>query len=275
MPPRGMHVDARADYNVPVRHRHVRYFQRPYADCLALQLNLPSAGTQNMTTDTLFTWSSGKDSALALGRLLSSPDARVTGLLTTITEGYDRVSMHGVRRELLELQAAHLGLPLSLVTIPQSSTNDDYETRMRAELLRQKASGVSAVAFGDINLADLRRYREEKLESVGLPAVFPLWDEDTTTLAEELIREGYQVTITCVDSQAFAGTGQSAEAFVGRRFDRAFLQDLPATVDPCGENGEFHTFVSAAPSFREPIPIKVGQKLLRDDRFWFCDLLPD
>ncbi|MFH1567647.1 MAG: ATP-binding protein [Gemmatimonadota bacterium] len=227
-----------------------------------------------MPTDVLFTWSSGKDSALALARLLRSPEHRVTGLLTTVTEGYDRVSMHGVRRQLLEQQAERLGLPLSLVTIPQQADNDIYETRMRAELLRHREAGVTTVAFGDIFLADLRRYREEKLASVELEAVFPLWQQDTTALADELISQGYEVTITCVDSQAFADTGKSAEAFAGRRFDRQFLADLPASVDPCGENGEFHTFVSAAPIFRASISVTVGGKLLRDERFWFCDVVP-
>ena len=227
-----------------------------------------------MTTNVLFTWSSGKDSALSLHRLLQDPDVEVTGLLTMVTAGYDRVSMHGVRRELLEQQAERIGLPLSLVTIPQQCEFEDYEKLMREALDEQKTQGVEAVAFGDIFLEDLRKFREEKLAQVGLPALFPIWKESTTDLAEELIASGFVTTITCADREAFAGTGISAEEIVGRRLDRELLSALPDSIDPCGENGEFHSFVREAPIFREPIRVTVGERVLRDERFWFCDLLP-
>jgi diphthamide synthase (EF-2-diphthine--ammonia ligase) len=145
---------------------------------------------------------------------------------------------------------------------------------MQEALDEQKTRGVEAVAFGDIFLEDLRKYREEKLAQVGLPALFPIWKEKTTDLAEELISSGFVTTITCADSEAFAGTGVSAEDIVGRQLNRSLLADLPDVIDPCGENGEFHSFVHEAPIFREPIPITVGEKVLRDERFWFCDLVP-
>lgn len=228
-----------------------------------------------MTTKVLFTWSSGKDSALSLHRLQQDQTIEVSGLLTTVTAGYDRVSMHGVRRELLEQQAERIGLPLHLVTIPQTCTSEDYERLMQTALEEQKALGVEAVAFGDIFLEDLRRFREEKLALVGLPALFPIWKEDTTALAEEMINSGFVTTITCADSEAFAGTGVSAEAIVGRQLDHSLLADLPASIDPCGENGEFHSFVHEGPIFNSSIPVVIGEKVLRDERFWYCDLLPN
>jgi diphthamide synthase (EF-2-diphthine--ammonia ligase) len=141
-------------------------------------------------------------------------------------------------------------------------------------MTEQKQSGIDAVGFGDIFLEDLRHYREQKLAELELPALFPIWQEATTDLAQQLIELGFAATITCADSQAFEGTGVSAEDIVGRRIDASLLRDLPAGIDPCGENGEFHSFVHAGPIFREPIPVSTGEKVLRDERFWYCDVLP-
>lgn len=183
----------------------------------------------------LLSWSGGKDAALALYELQRSEKHEVTGLLTTVTREYDRISMHGVRRVLLERQAESLHLPLEVVFISKSNSEKEYERAMRAAMEKQLAAGVTAVAFGDIFLEDVRRYREDKLSSIGIEAVFPLWDRDTTELAHSFMHLGFEAVVTCVDSEALD------PAFVGRDFDLQFLTDLPPEVDPCGENGEFHT----------------------------------
>ena len=217
----------------------------------------------------LVSWSGGKDGAVALGEVLKERRYRVAALLTTVTEDYDRTSMHGVRRCLLERQVESLGFPLELVTISRNATNAEYEEKMGQLLERYRVLGVTSVVFGDIFLEDLRRYREEKLAQVGMTAVFPLWKRDTRELAHSLAPQGFRAITTCVDAHALD------PKFVGRMIDEHFLTELPESVDPCGENGEFHSFVYDAPIFRRPISFTVGETVLRENRFCFCDLIPN
>ncbi|MBW1923429.1 MAG: adenine nucleotide alpha hydrolase [Deltaproteobacteria bacterium] len=216
----------------------------------------------------LLCWSGGKDSAMALHRLVHE-GGRYTpvGLLTTVTEVYDRISMHGVRRSLLRRQARSLGLPVEEVVLSPHSSNEEYEALMEDVLVRWKRKGVNSVVFGDIFLEDIRKYREENLNKVGMRAVFPLWGQDTSALAEWFLASGFRAVVTCVDSRVLAGS------FAGRYMDEAFFSDLPEGVDPCGENGEFHSFVVDGPIFRKPMVFTVGKTVLRDG-FYFCDLLP-
>ncbi len=216
----------------------------------------------------LFSWSSGKDSGLALHELKRNSDYEVIGLLTTVTEGYDRISMHGVRKELLARQAEALGVSLECVYIPKDASNDKYETAIKDALKRHKEEGVSCVGFGDLFLQDLKQYREMRLAEIGLKAVFPLWEADTNVLAREFIRLGFKAVITCVDSRALDGK------FSGREYDDHFLSELPAHVDPCGENGEFHSFVYDGPIFKEPVKFKKGEVVVQNKRFYFCELTP-
>jgi uncharacterized protein (TIGR00290 family) len=216
----------------------------------------------------VLTWSGGKDCAMALYELQRTDRYEVSALLTTVTEDYDRISMHGVRRELLERQADSLHIPLEKILIAKDSSNDDYEAKMRDTLARHQSRGVELVAFGDISLQDLRQYREDNLAKLGLKAMFPLWDRDTAELARSFLDAGFKAVVTCVDSNLLDG------AFVGREFDGQFLSDLPSTVDPCGENGEFHSFVYDGPIFRNPVSHEKGEIVLRDGRFWYCDLIP-
>ena len=216
----------------------------------------------------LFTWSGGKDSSLALHELQQTGQAEVVALLTTLTEGYDRISMHGVRVDLLDGQAAALSLPLETVYIPPSASNEQYEAEMTRRLTAHAERGVSTVAFGDIFLEDLRTYREENLARVGMTAVFPIWKQDTAALAHRFIERGFRAIVTCVDTEALDG------AFAGRDYDEQFLADLPDDVDPCGENGEFHSFVHDGPNFSAPVPCRTGDIVLRDNRFNYCDVLP-
>ena len=218
----------------------------------------------------VLSWSGGKDSALALARLRSDPGLEVVALLTTVTAGYDRVSVHGVRRALLEAQAAALGLPVHQVTIPPESSNQAYEAAMAAALgrLRERLPAVRRLAFGDIFLEDVRRYREEQVAALGFGALFPLWGEPTDALAREVLEIGFAARLVCVDTRALPA------AFAGRGYDAALLAELPAGIDPCGERGEFHTFVSAGPGFRRPVRYRVGEVVLRAERFAFCDLVP-
>ena len=216
---------------------------------------------------TVLSWSGGKDSALALHALLRDPEVEVRGLLTTVTDGYDRVSMHGVRTELVSAQAQALGVPLWTVHIPVSATNGQYEraTRDVLELLRH--AGVACVAFGDLHLADVRAYRERVVGEAGLQSIFPLWGRPTTKLANDFIRDGFRAVLVCVDPR------QIDVSHCGREFDGALLDALPHAADPCGEHGEFHTFVYEAPMFDHPIAIQRGVVVERDG-FVFCDLLP-
>ena len=218
----------------------------------------------------VLSWSGGKDSALALARLREAPHREVVGLLTTVTEGYDRVSIHGVRRALLHAQAAALGVPVHEVTLQPDSSNQAYDAALARALqaLREREPAVRRLAFGDIFLEDVRRYREERIAALGFEGVFPLWGEPTGDLAREVMRRGIHARLVCVDTQVLPA------AFAGRAYDEGLLADLPPSIDPCGENGEFHTFVSAGPGFRAPVPYTVGEVVMRGERFAYCDLVP-
>jgi uncharacterized protein (TIGR00290 family) len=216
----------------------------------------------------LFCWSGGKDSAMALYALLRQQDVRVTTLLTTVTEGYQRISMHGVRRELLQRQAQSIGLPLHEVRIPPQCVNPIYEARMEEALRAHYDQGVRKVAFGDIFLEDLRAYREKNLARIGMTALFPLWKRDTRELIRSFHAQRFRAIAVCVDPKVLD------RRFAGRELDESFFADLPPGVDPCGENGEFHTFVFDGPVFHFPIPVRLGEVVNRDG-FVFCDLLPE
>jgi uncharacterized protein (TIGR00290 family) len=213
----------------------------------------------------LVAWSSGKDSAFALHRARASGDLDVVGLLTTLTADYGRVSMHGVREEILDRQAEALGLPCRKVRIPAGCVNADYERTMAAAVRAAVSEGVTRVVFGDLFLADVRAYRERMLAGSGLEPVFPLWGRDTADLAAEMVGEGLKATVVCVDP------GRLPASFAGREFSAAFLSELPEDVDPCGENGEFHTCVTDGPMFREPVRAVAGETVQRDG-FVFTDL---
>lgn len=216
----------------------------------------------------LFCWSGGKDSAMALHALLPRSDLQVVALLTTVTEGYERISMHGVRRELLERQAQSIGLPLHEVRIPPQCVNSIYEARMEAALRIYLEKGVRKVAFGDIFLEDLRGYRERNLSRIGMTALFPIWKQDTRGLIRSFHANRFRAVAACVDPKNLAAS------FAGRELDESFFRDLPSNADPCGENGEFHTFVFDGPIFRFPIPIRTGEVVHRDG-FVFCDILEE
>ena len=215
----------------------------------------------------LMCWSGGKDSSLALHAVLQDPTLRVEALLTTVTEGYERISMHGVRCALLVKQANVLGLPLEQVRIPIKASNAIYEAAMHELLFRYQARGVSRVVFGDLFLEDIRRYRETNLAKLNMRGLFPLWLKDTQQLARDFIAAGFRAILVCIDPR------QIDPAFCGREFDASLLAELPASADPCGEKGEFHTFVYDGPIFRQPIPLHKG-KVIEREGFWFCDLLP-
>ncbi len=218
-----------------------------------------------MREKVLLSWSGGKDSTLALQAISQNQRYEIVGLLTTVTEDYHRISMHGVRESLLEQQARSIGLPISKVLISKNGSNEEYESQMKEVLLKFQQSGVNAVVFGDIFLEDIRKYREENLARVGMKGVFPLWGKDN--LPQAFIDSGFKAIITCVDAKALD------KKFVGRLFDREFLAELPASVDPNGENGEFHSFVYEGPIFRKKISYRIGEVVKRDS-FYFCDLEP-
>jgi uncharacterized protein (TIGR00290 family) len=215
----------------------------------------------------LFCWSGGKDSAMALHTLLQQKHFRIVALLTTVTETYDRVAMHGVRRELLKQQAQSIGLPLHEVFIPPQCVNPVYEERMEEALRLFPNQRVRKVAFGDIFLDDLRVYREKNLARIGMTALFPLWRRDTRELIRHFHEQHFRAVAACIDPKVLE------PSFAGRELDESFFRDLPPTADPCGENGEFHTFVFDGPIFQSPIPIRTGEIVSRDG-FVFCDLLP-
>jgi uncharacterized protein (TIGR00290 family) len=200
--------------------------------------------------------------------LSRDPEVEAVGLLTSVTSTYDRVSVHGVRRSMLEAQVERLGLPLFEVSLSANCTNDAYETAFHAALdeIRRERPGVTHIAFGDLFLEDVRAYRERLLAGSGFDPLFPIWGLDTTSLARRFISDGFSARLVCVDTTQLDG------AFAGRLFDEQLLADLPGTADPCGERGEFHTFVSDGPTFSAPIPYRVGETVLRDDRFMFCDI---
>lgn len=211
-------------------------------------------------------WCSGKDSAYALYEVLKADELEVVGLVTTVSSAFGRVSMHGVREVLLDKQAEMLGLPLHKILIPTPCPNEIYEREMTAMMDRLKGIGVEVFIFGDLFLEDIRSYRLGNLKRSRMEGVFPLWLKDTKVLAREMIRSGFKAKLTCVDSRKLSAS------FAGREFDETLLGELPGEIDPCGENGEFHTFVYGAPIFKQPIAIQVGQVVDREG-FIFADLL--
>lgn len=245
----------------------------------------------SMKEKIVFCWSGGKDSALALNRILRDGRYEVVSLLTTCNEHFQRVSMHGVRLELLERQAESIGLPLEKIFVSRRSSNEEYQQKMSACLAAHQERGVAGCAFGDIFLEDLKRWREENLARIGMRGVFPIWKEDSRKLIREFFALGFGTVICCVND---AWLDESA---VGRNLDESFIRSLPTNVDPCGENGEFHSFAFAGPVFRRPVPFEIGEKVYRPVEtthpvdsgsayvcptagprttrgFWFCDLLP-
>ncbi|MDA4118439.1 MAG: adenine nucleotide alpha hydrolase [Thaumarchaeota archaeon] len=220
-----------------------------------------------MAKSVLMSWSGGKDSALALQEVVGTGGCKVKAMLTTVTAEFERISMHGVRRTLLHAQASSLGLPIEEVRIPKNASNETYEEQMKAVLLRHKNEGVEDVVFGDLFLRDIRGYREDRLGQIGMHGLFPLWGRDTSELAIEFNERGFKAVVCCIDPRRLG------KEFCGREFDRSFLESLPSGVDPCGENGEFHTFVYAGPIFKNDIAIAKGEVVLRDG-YYFVDLLP-
>ncbi|MCH7927979.1 MAG: diphthine--ammonia ligase [Candidatus Dadabacteria bacterium] len=220
-----------------------------------------------MTKPLVVSWSGGKDSTLALNEILNNTDYEVHTLITTVTEGYDRISIHGVRNELLEKQVQSIGLPLHKVSIPKDSKNEQYESALKKVLLKFKNEGINEIVFGDIFLEDVKKYRDELLDRLDMKGVYPIWKKDSKELARKFIELGFKAVTTCVDSQ------QIDKKFVGREYDSEFLNDLPNSADHCGENGEFHTFVYDGPLFDKKIEFTKGEIVFRDDRFYYCDLI--
>ena len=218
-------------------------------------------------TKTLVSWSSGKDSAWALHVLRGREDIEVAGLFTTLNAEADRAAMHAVRRTLIERQAAAAGLAVEFIPLPHPCPNAAYEAAMHAFVETGKARGVAAFAFGDLQLEDIRRYREDAMRGSGIDCLFPVWGSNTAALAAAMVEAGLRARVTCVDPR------QMPARFAGRLFDRSLLDELPAGVDPCGENGEFHTFAFAGPMFRQPIEVTVGETVEREG-FVYTDLLP-
>jgi uncharacterized protein (TIGR00290 family) len=210
----------------------------------------------------LLSWSSGKDSAWALHILNQAHPGAVAALLTTVNEDADRVAMHAVRRDVLAAQARMAGLPLRVVPIPHPCSNEMYETRMAAAVAIAVLDGFTHVAFGDLFLEDVRRYREERLAGSGLQPLFPVWGLPTARLAEDMIESGLQARLSCIDTRVLD------RRFAGRSFDRALLGDLPSDLDPCGENGEFHTCVTAGPMFARPLDVEIGDTVTREPFMW-------
>jgi uncharacterized protein (TIGR00290 family) len=222
-----------------------------------------------MSTPVLMAWSGGKDSTLALERLLGDARYRLVGLVTTVTSEYERIAIHGVRRSILRRQVAALGLPLIEAEIPPQASNDVYEAAFAQALTRARDDepALDMIAFGDLYLADVRAYREALLARLGWCGLYPLWGENTSALARYFVERGYRAILSCVDTQQLDG------AFCGRDFDATLLADLPQSCDPCGENGEFHTCVYAGPLWCEPLPLARGERVLRDNRFQYIDLV--
>ncbi|MHC4644488.1 MAG: Dph6-related ATP pyrophosphatase [Planctomycetota bacterium] len=219
-----------------------------------------------MKEKVIVAWSGGKDSTLALHEIIKTEEYEIAVLLTTVTQEYDRVSMHGVRRVLLERQAESLGFALEKVFISQDTSNEEYGARMREVMQGYVSAGIRSVVFGDIFLEDLRKHREDNLAKTGARAIFPLWSQDTARLARTFIGAGFRAVITCVDSNALD------KKYIGREYDERFLSELPGGVDPCGENGQFHSFVYDGPIFDRRIAFETGEIVLRKDRFYYCDL---
>ena len=237
-----------------------------------------------MPIKTYFNWSSGKDASLALYKLLNNPDYKIGTLLTSVNSKFDRITMHGVRRELLSEQANSIGIPLNTIELPEQPSMEAYEEILSNKVSQLKAEGYTNAAFGDIYLEDLKKYREEHLAKVGITCSFPLWKKDTKELLKEMLDLGFKTIIVCVKSELLD------KSFVGRIIDEQFILDLPSNVDPCGENGEFHTFCFDGPIFEYPLKFEIGETIFReyekpktntddvcitDDKlgFWFCDLI--
>lgn len=238
----------------------------------------------------LFNWSSGKDSALALYKILQKPEFKIEYLLTSVNQQFKRISMHGVRVELLQQQAESIGIPLETMEIPEMPTMEVYESVMQQTLEKLKNKGISHSVFGDIFLEDLRQYREDKLATMEFEGVFPIWRIPTKELIQEFISLGFQTVVVCVNERYLD------KSFVGRMIDQQFIDDLPENVDVCGENGEFHTFCFDGPIFQKPIDFELGEIVYRkyekpktdssntacdsddstayDYGFWYCDLIP-
>ncbi|HMI04728.1 MAG TPA: diphthine--ammonia ligase [Pedobacter sp.] len=227
-----------------------------------------------MKNKCLFNWSGGKDSTLALHYALQDPSLRIDYLLTTVNDAFDRVSMHGVRSSLLIRQAESIGIDLYQVRLPEMPGMDTYEQAMQHHLGQLKSKGITHSLFGDIFLEDLKLYRENKLAEIGMTALFPLWKRDTTELLREFISLGYKTVVVCAK--------KGLEDFCGRVIDERFIDELPEGIDPCGENGEFHTFAFEGPIFKRPIPFELGEKVfktyetaeIKDAGYWYIDLLP-
>ena len=224
-------------------------------------------------------WSSGKDAALAYHTIIGEQSGTVTHLLTTLSQEYNRVFMHGIHEDLLDMQASRMGLPLIKVKLPASPDDTLYRTAMAGTLTQLQMEGVTAAAFGDIFLEDLKKYREAQLASIGMSGLFPLWKKDPRALVRQIEESGIEATVVCVNEKCLG------KEYLGRKIDAEFLKDLPGNVDPCGENGEFHTFVYNAPFFSSPIPIATGETVHRsykspdgetawDTGFYFLDVLP-
>lgn len=221
-----------------------------------------------MVEKIILSWGGGKDSAIALHEIEKTSEYEIMAILTTLTQDYKRISMHGVLEKLLEDQAQSMDIPLEKVFISKDASNEEYEAKMKKLLEKYQSKSVNSVVFGDIFLEDVRKYREANLSKIGMKGLFPLWGRDTTELAQKFIETGFKSIITCVDTNLLDGK------YVGSKFDEKFLADLPDKVDPCGENGEFHSFVYDGPIFKSPIKFKIGEKVLRENRFYFCDLIP-
>ncbi|HUX61430.1 MAG TPA: hypothetical protein VMV32_08985 [Ignavibacteriaceae bacterium] len=221
-----------------------------------------------MKKPALLSWSSGKDSAWSLQVLNQQNDIEIVGLFSTVNQEFNRVAMHAVRVELLQLQAVSVRLPIQLIPIPYPCSNSQYESIMNKFIEKTKANGIKCFAFGDLYLEDVRKYRENNLVGTGINPVFPLWGMNTKSLSEEMIDSGLKARITCVDPK------QLSADFAGIEYDKSFLERIPDNIDPCGENGEFHTFVYDGPMFKERIKISAGETISRDG-FVFTDLLPE
>ena len=219
-----------------------------------------------MPRQILLSWSGGKDSMLALHKLTVSQEYKVEALISHVDESTQRVSVHGIPRHLIEQQAKALGLPLSIVELPSSPSNAAYETCVATALEPYRKNGIDTVAYGDLFLEDIRQYREQMLANLGMRGHYPIWGNDTLQLAHEFINSGFKALLVCVDSS------QLDAGFVGRWFDDVFLKELPSNVDPCGENGEFHTFVVDGPLLKSPVPLEIGETFVRDNRFYHCEM---
>jgi uncharacterized protein (TIGR00290 family) len=220
-----------------------------------------------MKTTVLMSWSGGKDSCIALYEIQRAQKYHVAALLTTVTRDYDRISMHGVRRVLLERQATSLGVPLHEVFISKGATNEEYEMKIGEAFSVYRERGIDSLVFGDLFLEDIRAYREQFLARHNMRGLFPVWQRKTSSFIQEFLELGFKAVVTCVDSKALD------QSFAGRVIDESFLSSLPIDVDPCGENGEFHTFVYDGPTFNKPVKFSTGETVLRE-AFWYCDLLP-